>query len=400
MKILVINAGSSSLKAQLIDSQTSKVYAKCSCERIGLDGSFIKFESDKGKTKQDVALPVHSDAIKGLIELLLSDEYGCIKSMNEIDAIGHRMVHGGEKFVKSVVLDENTLKAFEDIINLAPLHNPAHIIGMRACMEAMPDKKNVVVFDTAFHATMPKKAYMYAVPYEMYTKHQIRRYGFHGSSHRYVAEKLGEMLGGLQGKKVISCHLGNGSSVTAIKDGKSIDTSMGYTPLAGVVMGTRSGDIDPAIVEQIMKHKNLDISGAINYLNKQSGLFGINGESSDMRDIDEKCTTDPRYKLSFDMLCYSIKKYIGAYTAVMGGVDAIIFTGGIGENDDLVRAEVMKDMEYLGVDFDFDKNKSIPRGTTEILTKADSKVKVYRIPTDEEFIIARDTEMLVKQIKK
>ncbi|MBQ3502760.1 MAG: acetate kinase [Clostridia bacterium] len=396
MKILVINAGSSSLKAQLIDSQTSKVYAKCTCERIGLDASFIKFESDKGKTKLDYVMREHTDAIKGLIELLLSEDYGCISNMSEIDAIGHRMVHGGEKFTKSVVVDEPLMKVLEEMIPLAPLHNPANIVGIRACMEAMPNKKNVVVFDTAFHATMPKKAYMYAIPYDMYTNHQIRRYGFHGSSHRYVSEKLGEMLGGLQGKKVISCHLGNGSSITAVKDGKSVDTSMGYTPLAGVVMGTRSGDIDPAIVQQIMKIKGFDIDQAVQYLNKQSGLFGINGESSDMRDIDEKCQTDARYKLSFDMLCYSIKKYIGAYTAVMGGVDAIIFTGGIGENDELVRAEVMKDMEYLGVDFDFEKNSTMPRGTTECITKPGSKVQVYRIPTDEEFIIARDTEMLVK----
>ena len=396
MKILVINAGSSSLKAQLIDSETSKVYAKCTCERIGLDNSFIKFESDKGKTKLDYVMREHTDAIKGLIELLLGEEYGCIANMSEIDAIGHRMVHGGEKFTKSVVVDDNLLKVLEDMIPLAPLHNPANIIGIRACMEAMPDKKNVVVFDTAFHATMPKKAYMYAIPYEMYTKHQIRRYGFHGSSHRYVAEKLGEILGGLQGKKVISCHLGNGSSVTAIRDGKSIDTSMGYTPLAGVVMGTRSGDIDPAIVQQIMKYKGMNIDEAVQYLNKQSGLLGINGESSDMRDIDAKCTTDPRYKLSFDMLCYSIKKYIGSYSAVMGGVDAIIFTGGIGENDELVRAEVMRDMEYLGIDFDFEKNETMPRGTIECITKPSSRVQVYRIPTDEEYIIARDTEMLVK----
>lgn len=396
MKILVINAGSSSLKAQLIDSQTSKVYAKCTCERIGLDASFIKFESDKGKTKLDYVMREHTDAIKGLIELLLSEEYGCIANMSEIDAIGHRMVHGGEKFTKSVVVDEPLMKVLEEMIPLAPLHNPANIVGIRACMEAMPNKKNVVVFDTAFHATMPKKAYMYAVPYEMYTNHQVRRYGFHGSSHRYVSEKLGEMLGGLQGKKVISCHLGNGSSVTAIKDGKSVDTSMGYTPLAGVVMGTRSGDIDPAIVQQIMKIKNFTIDETMQYLNKQSGLVGINGESSDMRDIDAKCATEPRYKLCFDMLCYSIKKYIGAYTAAMGGVDAIIFTGGIGENDELVRAEVMRDMEYLGIDFDFDKNSTMPRGTTECITKPGSRVQVYRIPTDEEFIIARDTEMLVK----
>ena len=396
MKILVINAGSSSLKAQLIDSQTSKVYAKCTCERIGLDGSFIKFESDKGKTKQDYVMTEHTHAIKGLIELLLSEEYGCIKNMSEIDVIGHRMLHGGEKFTKSMIVDENLMKVLEEMIPLAPLHNPANILGIRACMEAMPDKKNVVVFDTAFHSTLPKKAYMYALPYEMYTKHQIRRYGFHGSSHRYVSEKMGEIMGGLQGKKIISCHLGNGSSITAIKDGKSIDTSMGYTPLAGVVMGTRSGDIDPAIIPQIMKIKGLDVDGAISYLNKQSGLLGINGESSDMRDIDEKCQTEPRYKLCFEMLCYSIKKYIGAYTAAMGGVDAIIFTGGIGENDELVRAEVMKDMEYLGIDFDFEKNNSIPRGTTECLSKPNSRVLVYRIPTDEEFIIARDTEMLTK----
>lgn len=396
MKILVINAGSSSLKAQLIDSQTSKVYAKCSCERIGLDASFIKFESDKGKTKVDYVMKDHSDAIKGLIGFLLSEEYGCIKNMSEIDAIGHRMVHGGEKFTKSVVVDDNLMKVLEDMIPLAPLHNPANIVGIKACMEAMPDKKNVVVFDTAFHSTMPKKAYMYAIPYDMYTNHQIRRYGFHGSSHRYVSEKLGEILGGLQGKRVISCHLGNGSSITAIKDGKSLDTSMGYTPLAGVVMGTRSGDIDPAIVQQIMKIKGYSIDETIQYLNKQSGLLGINGESSDMRDIDAKYTTDARYRLSFDMLCYSVKKYIGAYTAVMGGVDAIIFTGGIGENDDLVRAEIMRNMEYLGIDFDFDKNANMPRGTTECITKPNSKVQVYRIPTDEEYIIARDTELLVK----
>ena len=394
MKILVINAGSSSLKAQLIDSQTSKVFAKCTCERIGLDASFIKFESEKGKTKLDYVMREHTDAIKGLIELLLGEEYGCIKSLSEIDAIGHRMVHGGEKFTKSVVVDNNLLATLEEMIPLAPLHNPANIVGIKACMESMPDKKNVVVFDTAFHSTMPKRAYMYAVPYEMYQNHQVRRYGFHGSSHRYVTEVLSEMVGGLQGKKVISCHLGNGSSVTAIKDGKSIDTSMGYTPLAGVVMGTRSGDIDPAIVQQIMKIKGFDIDQTMQYLNKQSGLVGINGESSDMRDIDDNLDK-PMYKLSFDMLCYSIKKYIGAYSAAMGGVDYIIFTGGIGENDDLVRAEVMKDMEYLGIDFDVEKNKTMPRGTIETISKESSRVKVLRIPTDEELVIARDTERLV-----
>lgn len=394
MKILVINAGSSSLKAQLIDSQTSKVYAKCTCERIGLEASFIKFESEKGKTKLDYVMREHTDAIKGLIELLLGEEYGCIKSLNEIDAIGHRMVHGGEKFTKSVVVDNNLLKTLEEMIPLAPLHNPANIVGIKACMESMPDKKNVVVFDTAFHSTMPKRAYMYAVPYELYQNNQVRRYGFHGSSHRYVTEKLSEMVGGLQGKKVISCHLGNGSSITAIKDGKSIDTSMGYTPLAGVVMGTRSGDIDPAIVQQIMKIKGFDIDQTMQYLNKQSGLVGINGESSDMRDIDENLDK-PMYKLSFDMLCYSIKKYIGAYSAVMGGVDYIIFTGGIGENDDLVRAEVMKDLDYLGIEFDEEKNKTMARGTIETITKESSRVKVLRIPTDEELVIARDTERLV-----
>ena len=394
MKILVINAGSSSLKAQFLDSVTGKVYAKCTCERIGIDGSFIKFESDKGKTKEDYEMKEHGQAIKGLINYLLSEEYGCIKSLSEIDAIGHRMVHGGEKYIKPCLVTENDVKNLEELIPLAPLHNPAHILGIRACMEAMPGKKNVVVFDTAFHATMPKKAYMYAIPYEFYERDKIRRYGAHGSSHRYVSEVLAEMVGGLTGKKVITCHLGNGSSISAIKDGKCIDTSMGYTPLAGVVMGTRSGDVDPSVLQAICKIKNCSIDECLTILNKKSGLLGINGESSDMRDIDENLDK-PMYKLSFDMLCYSIKKYIGAYSAVMGGVDYIIFTGGIGENDDLVRAEVMKDMTYLGIDFDEEKNKTMPRGTIETISKETSRVKVLRIPTDEELVIARDTERLV-----
>ncbi len=394
MKILVINAGSSSLKAQLIDSKTGKVYAKCGCERIGVGNSFIKFESDKGKIKVDYEMTEHGQAIKGLISYLLSEEYGCISSLSEIDAIGHRMVHGGEKYIKPCLVNENDLKKLEELVPLAPLHNPAHILGMRACMEAMPDKKNVVVFDTGFHATIPKKAYMYAIPYEFYEKNKIRRYGAHGSSHRYVSEVLSEMLGGLQGKKVISCHLGNGSSITAIKDGKSIDTSMGYTPLAGVVMGTRSGDVDPSVLQSICGIKNCSIDECLTILNKQSGLVGINGESSDMRDVDANLDK-PLYKLSFDMLCYSIKKYIGAYAAVMNGVDHIIFTGGIGENDELVRREVMRDMDYLGAQLDEDKNDHIARGTIENLSAPNSRVQIWRIPTDEELVIARDTERLV-----
>lgn len=396
MKVLVINAGSSSLKAQLIDTVTGFVYAKCSCERIGIDGSFIKFESEKGKIKKDYEMKEHGQAIKGLISYLLDENYGCINSLSEIDAIGHRMVHGGEKYVEPCLISESDVKKLEELIPLAPLHNPAHILGMRACMEAMPDKPNVVVFDTAFHSTMPKKAYMYAVPYEFYEKNKIRRYGAHGSSHRYVSEVLGEMLGGLEGKKVISCHLGNGSSITAIKDGKCVDTSMGYTPLAGVVMGTRSGDVDPSVIQAICDIKKIDVNECLTILNKQSGLLGINGESSDMRDIDENLDK-PMIRLSFDMLCYSIKKYIGAYTAVLGGVDYIIFTGGIGENDNLVREEVLKDMEYLGIELDKEKNNSIPRGTNEEISTPSSKVKIYRIPTDEELVIARDTERLVKK---
>lgn len=394
MKILVINAGSSSLKAQLIDSKTGKVFAKCGCERIGVGNSFIKFESDKGKVKVDYEMTEHGQAIKGLISYLLSEEYGCISSLSEIDAIGHRMVHGGEKYIKPCLVSENDLKKLEELVPLAPLHNPAHILGMRACMEAMPDKKNVVVFDTGFHATIPKKAYMYAIPYEFYEKNKIRRYGAHGSSHRYVSEVLSEMLGGLQGKKVISCHLGNGSSITAIKDGKSIDTSMGYTPLAGVVMGTRSGDVDPSVLQSICGIKNCSIDECLTILNKQSGLLGINGESSDMRDVDANLDK-PLYKLSFDMLCYSIKKYIGAYAAIMNGVDHIIFTGGIGENDELVRREVMRDMDYLGAQLDEDKNDHIARGTIENLSAPNSRVQIWRIPTDEELVIARDTERLV-----
>lgn len=394
MKILVINAGSSSLKAQLIDSKTGKVFAKCGCERIGVGNSFIKFESDKGKVKVDYEMTEHGQAIKGLISYLLSEEYGCISSLSEIDAIGHRMVHGGEKYIKPCLVSENDLKKLEELVPLAPLHNPAHILGMRACMEAMPDKKNVVVFDTGFHATIPKKAYMYAIPYEFYEKNKIRRYGAHGSSHRYVSEVLSEMLGGLQGKKVISCHLGNGSSITAIKDGKSIDTSMGYTPLAGVVMGTRSGDVDPSVLQSICGIKNCSIDECLTILNKQSGLLGINGESSDMRDVDANLDR-PLYKLSFDMLCYSIKKYIGAYAAIMNGVDHIIFTGGIGENDELVRREVMRDMDYLGAQLDEDKNDHIARGTIENLSAPNSRVQIWRIPTDEELVIARDTERLV-----
>ena len=396
MKVLVINAGSSSLKAQLIDTKTGEVYSKCGCERIGIGNSFIKFESKKGKIQQDLEMKEHGQAIKGIISYQLSEDYCCIKSLNEIDAIGHRMVHGGEKYIKPCLVTEKDVEKLEELVPLAPLHNPAHILGIRACMESMPDKKNVVVFDTAFHATMPKKAYMYAIPYEFYERDKIRRYGAHGSSHRYVREVLSEMVGGLNGKKVITCHLGNGSSISAIKDGKCIDTSMGYTPLAGVVMGTRSGDVDPSVLQAICKIKNCSIDECLTILNKKSGLLGINGESSDMRDIDENLDK-PMYKLSFDMLCYSIKKYIGAYASAMNGVDYIIFTGGIGENDELVRSEVMKDMDYLGAVLDEEKNKTIPRGTIENLSSANSRVQIYRIPTDEELVIARDTERLVSK---
>lgn len=395
MKILIINCGSSSLKFQLMDTKTLQILAKGNCERIGVGQSFINYKSDKCAKKLDIEMQTHTDAIKNAMNLLVDEECGVLKSLNEIDAIGHRMVHGGEKFTQSVVVTEELLTELTNLIPLAPLHNPANILGIRACMEVLPDKQNVVVFDTAFHATMPDYAYMYGLGYDMYQLHKIRKYGFHGSSHRYIAMQMEKIYSGLKGKKIISCHLGNGSSITAIKDGKSMDTTMGYTPLAGVIMGTRCGDIDPALVKSIMDYTGKNVQQVMDYLNKQCGLLGISGISSDMRDIEANIDK-PRVKLAFNMLCHSIKKYIGAYAAIMGGVDAIVFTGGIGENTVRLRQQVLEGLEFMGVKLDSNKNENLPRGTSELISTKDSKVEVYRIPTDEEYIIAMDTERLVK----
>lgn len=394
MKVLVVNSGSSSLKAQLMETDNGKVLAKAYCQRIGLDKSFMEYKTNE-KVIINFDMPNHKVAFKLFLNTLISKDKGVIKNLNEIKAIGHRVVNFGENYNKSFVITKEIYEDMEKNIHFAPLHNPPAMTGIKACMELMPNVKNVGVLDTAFHSTMPDYAYTYAIPYEFYEKNKIRRYGAHGTSHRYIAMKCAELFGDLKGKKIISCHLGSGSSICAIKDGVSIDTSMGYTPLAGVVMGTRSGDIDPAIVKEIMQIKNIDIDKAINLLNKESGLIGVTGEYSDLRDIDNNLDK-PRVKLAFDLMVYSIKKYIGAYAAIMNGVDYIIFTAGVGENDELVREAVCKDMEYLGIDFDYEVNKNAPRGTIQEFTKKGSKVKVYRIPTDEEYMIALDTANLVK----
>lgn len=394
MLVLVVNSGSSSLKAQLMQTSNGKVLAKAYCQRIGLDKSFMDYKTSE-KRVIEAPMPTHKEAFQLFLDTLTSKDLGVIKSLDEIKAIGHRMVNFGEKYNQSIVVDKKVLKDLEKQIHFAPLHNPAALLGIKVCMELMPKVKNVAVFDTAFHSTMPEKAYMYAIPYELYSKNKIRRYGAHGTSHRYIAMKCKELFGNLKGKKIISCHIGSGSSVCAIKDGKCMDTSMGYTPLAGVVMGTRSGDIDPSVVKAIMEAKNLNAEQIIDLLNKQSGLLGITGKYSDMRDIDAHLD-EPRVKLAFDMLVYSIKKYIGAYAAAMNGVDCIVFTAGVGENDDRVREAVCKDMEYLGIEFDSKLNKTAPRGTIQEFSKKTSRVKVYRIPTDEEYMIALDTASLVK----
>ncbi len=394
MKVLVVNAGSSSLKAQLMETETGDVLAKAYCQRIGISGSFMEYKNP-AKQIVEANMPSHKEAFQLFLDYLTSAEHGVISSLDEIKAVGHRFVNLGEKYNKSVVITDEVLKEMEKYMHFAPLHNPGAMSGIKACMALMPGKTNVAVFDSAFHSTMPEHAYVYAIPYEFYSEHRLRKYGAHGTSHRYIAMKCGELFGDLNGKKIISCHIGSGSSICAIKDGKCVDTTMGYTPLVGVVMGTRSGDIDASLLKDIMEIKGYTIDQAINMLNKESGLQGITGEYSDMRDIDANLDK-PRVKLAFDMLVYSIKKYIGAYAAAMNGVDYIIFTAGVGENDELVREAVCKDMEYLGIDFDFELNKTAPRGEITEFTKKGSRTKVFRIPTDEEFMIAYDTAALAK----
>ena len=368
------------------------------CERIGIDGRLTYQPAGGEKEKSDLAMPTHTEAIQFVIDALTNEKTGVVKSLDEIGAVGHRVVHGGEKFASSVVITDEVKKAVEECNDLAPLHNPANLIGVAACEKLMPGTPMVAVFDTAFHQTMPEKAYMYGLPYEYYEKYKVRRYGFHGTSHSFVSKRAAEVMGRPYDEvKTIVCHLGNGSSVSAVLNGKCVDTSMGLTPLEGLVMGTRSGDIDPAIMEFIAKKENLDIDGVMNVLNKKSGVFGISGGlSSDFRDLTDAMNAgDKKATIAMDVFSYRVAKYIGSYAAAMNGVDDIVFTAGIGENDDYVREEVCKYLGYLGVDFDSEVNKGL-RGKEAELTKEGSKVKVFVIPTNEELAIARETLALVK----
>ena len=398
MNVLVINAGSSSLKYQLLNPTTGELLAKGLCERIGIDGLFTYKPQLPGKEAikaASVSMPTHSEAIQAVLDIMVDPVSGVIASTDEIAAVGHRVLHGGMAFTESCVIDDACIAAIEKCIPLGPLHNPANLMGIRACQAIMPNTPQVAVFDTAFHMTMPPKAYIYAIPYEYYEKDDVRRYGFHGTSHKYVASRAADMLGKpIESLKLISCHLGNGSSVTAIDGGKSIDTSMGFTPLAGLPMGTRSGDIDAGILEYLMNKYGMDIKEMVNVLNKKSGVMGVSGVSSDFRDLEEAFEQgNERAGLAVDMFNYGVKKLIGAYAAAMGGVDAIIFTAGVGENSASQSMAIASGLEFMGVKMDEDANKV--RGEERVISAPDSKVTVLLIPTNEELMIAMDTEALV-----
>lgn len=397
MNVLVINCGSSSLKYQLINSDTEEVLAKGLCERIGIDGRLVYQKTGCDKEITEAAMPTHKQAIQMVLDALVNEKTGAIKSLSEVEAVGHRIVHGGEKFASSAVITDDMIKAVEECNDLAPLHNPANLIGINACAELMPGVPMVGVFDTAFHQTMPEKAYLYGLPYEYYEKYAVRRYGFHGTSHSFVSKHAAEFMGlNLEDSKIIVAHLGNGASISAVLNGKCVDTSMGLTPLEGLVMGTRSGDMDPAIMEYIAKKENLDIAGVMNVLNKKSGVFGISkGLSSDFRDLEDAMNEGNKYAAAaLEVFCYRVAKYIGSYVAAMNGVDAIAFTAGIGENAGIVREKVMAHLGYLGITLDAEANKG--RGEDMMISTADSKVKVAVIPTNEELAICRETVALVK----
>ena len=396
MNVLVINCGSSSLKYQLIDSDTEAVLAKGLCERIGIDGRLVYQKAGNDKEITEASMPTHKEAIQMVLEALTNEKTGAIKSLAEVNAIGHRIVHGGEKFASSAIITDEMIKAVEECNDLAPLHNPANLIGIRVCSELMPNVPQVGVFDTAFHQTMPAKAYLYGLPIEYYKNYKVRRYGFHGTSHSFVSTRAVEFLGlDKDNSKVIVCHLGNGSSISAVQNGKCVDTTMGLTPLEGVVMGTRSGSIDPAIVEYIAKKENLDLAGVMNVLNKKSGLQGMSGVSSDMRDLRAAAAEgNEDAKNAIEVLCYGIAKYVGGYVAAMNGVDAIVFTAGIGENVGMIREKVCSYLGFLGVTIDAKANEAM--GEEVVISGADSKVKVAVIPTNEELAICRDTVALVK----
>ena len=400
MNVLVINAGSSSLKYQLLNPATGTLLAKGLCERIGIDGKFTYKPQVEGKQTLkavDVAMPTHSEAIQTVLNALVDPENGVIASMNEIGAVGHRVVHGGEKFASSVLITDEVMAAIEECTPLAPLHNPANIIGINACKAVLGDQvPQVAVFDTAFHQTMPPQAYIYAIPYEYYEEDKIRRYGFHGTSHRYVSKRCAEILGKDPADlKIVSCHLGNGSSLAAVNGGKSVDTSMGLTPLAGLPMGTRSGDIDVGVIEFIANKHDMTVGEAVSMLNKKSGVLGISGVSSDFRDIEDAAAKgNERAQLALKVFEYDVRKLIGSYAAAMGGVDAIIFTAGVGENGPELREAITSGLEFMGVKLDAEKNKV--RGEERIISTEDSKVKVLVIPTNEELMIAMDTMEIVQ----
>jgi acetate kinase len=396
MNVLVINCGSSSLKFQLINSASEEVLAKGLCERIGIDGSLTYQAAGKDKVTTAKAMPTHTEAIQFVIDALIDAETGVVKSLDEIGAVGHRLVHGGEKFASSVVISEEVKAAVEECNDLAPLHNPANLIGVNACEKLMPGTPMVAVFDTAFHQTMPEKAYMYGLPYAYYDKYKVRRYGFHGTSHSFVSKRAAEIIGKpYNATKTIVCHLGNGASVCAVKNGESVDTSMGMTPLEGLVMGTRSGDIDPAILEFIAKKENLDIEGLMKMLNKESGVQGLSGLSSDFRDLTAASEDgNKQAKIALEVFSYRVAKYVGSYVAAMNGVDNIVFTAGIGENVIGVREGVCSYLGYLGIELDKEANAT--RGEEVEISTPDSKVKVFVIPTNEELAIARETVALVK----
>lgn len=396
MNVLVINCGSSSLKYQLINSDTEAVLAKGLCERIGIDGRLVYQLAGHDKEITEAPMPTHKEGIQMVLDALVNPKTGAVKSLSEIDAVGHRVVHGGEKFAQSVVLNEEVLAKVEECNELAPLHNPANLIGIRVCQELMPGVPMVGVFDTAFHQTMPQKAYLYGLPYEYYEKYKVRRYGFHGTSHSFVSKRLAEFLNlDYNNSRLIVAHLGNGASISAVLDGKCVDTSMGLTPLEGLVMGTRSGDIDPAIMEFIAKKENLDIAGVMNVLNKKSGLQGMSGVGSDMRDIRAAIADgNEDAKNAYDVLCYGIAKFVGGYVAAMNGVDAIVFTAGIGENVGALRKDICNYFGYLGVEIDDKANDTFSEEI--VISTPASKVKVAVIPTNEELAICRDTVALVK----
>ena len=402
MNVLVVNAGSSSLKYQLYDTEKNEIKAKGVCERIGIDGRIIHKMLGREDYIADLPMPTHSDATKILVDTLTSSEFGCISDMSEIDAVGHRVVHGGSYFSGSVLVTDEVVEKLKLCIDLAPLHTVPHLMGIQGCKDAMPSTPQVLVFDTAFHQTMPEEAYFYGVPYELYEKYGIRRYGFHGTSHRFVSGEMIKLLDKpVEDTKIITCHLGNGSSIAAVKGGKVVDTTMGFTPLDGLMMGTRCGSIDPALVPFIMEKENLSVSEINSYLNKKSGFLGISGVSSDCRDLCAAIDAgNRRAKLALDIFCYQIKKYIGAYSAAMGGLDAIVFTAGIGENTEIVRKLACEGLEYLGVELDENINDHVSRPvSTTCLSKDTSRVKIYLIPTNEEYVIASDTAEIVSKLK-